>query len=302
MVETDFTSFESLSSNSYAESFFTREYQLNYLIHCYPKPIICWGNGIIMGGGLGIMAGASHRIVTETARIAMPEITIGLFPDVGGSYFLNRMSGQCGLFVALTGSSLNAADALYANLADAFLPSNLYQKLLSSLCHLNWLDDGQESLHRIIDHLLKQLLEEEVASSSTCPALPTGQLEPLQSYIDNLIVPDSLSDTIQAILNQPQDVLQNNRWLQKGVDSLRKGCPTTAHIIYHQLIRGKNMALADIFEMERRIAIQCCRKGEFQEGVRALLIDKDGNPNWQFPNYEDVPTDWVESFFHSPNI
>ncbi|MDE1712113.1 enoyl-CoA hydratase/isomerase family protein (plasmid) [Chromobacterium amazonense] len=104
--------------NPHAVAFFTEEYTLDYRIHRYPKPLIVWGGGIVMGGGLGLMAGASHRVATPATRIAMPEITIGLYPDVGGSWFLQRMPAHLGLFLALTGAPLNAHDALIANLAD----------------------------------------------------------------------------------------------------------------------------------------------------------------------------------------
>ena len=102
---------------------FAREYRMNYTLHTYPKPIICWGHGIVMGGGLGVMAGCSHRVVTEKTRIAMPEVTIALFPDVGGSWFLNHMPGNAGQFLALTGASINAADAMYTGIADRFIAS-----------------------------------------------------------------------------------------------------------------------------------------------------------------------------------
>ncbi|MGK0269204.1 MAG: enoyl-CoA hydratase/carnithine racemase, partial [Paraglaciecola sp.] len=119
------------TENSYAlQNFFTQEYQLDYLIHTFSKPILVWGNGIIMGGGLGLMSGGSHRVVTETSRIAMPEISIGLYPDVGGSYFLNKMPAGCGLFLGLTGAFINASDALYSNLADYFVPHNAKEAFL----------------------------------------------------------------------------------------------------------------------------------------------------------------------------
>ncbi|NNC55605.1 MAG: enoyl-CoA hydratase/isomerase family protein, partial [Pseudomonadales bacterium] len=113
-----------------AETFFAREYRLDYTIHTFNKPLLVWGNGIVMGGGLGILAGASHRVVTETSRFAMPEVTIGLYPDVGGSHFLNLMPGETGRFLALTGASFNAADALYTGLADYFLQRDQFPALL----------------------------------------------------------------------------------------------------------------------------------------------------------------------------
>lgn len=106
------------------EDYFTREYKLDYLIHTFNKPFIVWGNGIVMGGGLGMMVGASHRVVTESSRIAMPEISIGLYPDVGGTFFLNKMPDNCGLFLGLTGASINAADAKYTGLADFFIQAD----------------------------------------------------------------------------------------------------------------------------------------------------------------------------------
>jgi enoyl-CoA hydratase/carnithine racemase len=107
-----------IRANPYAAAFFGREYRLDYLIHTYPKPVLCWGHGIVMGGGVGLMSGASHRVLTHESRVAMPEITIGLFPDVGGSWLLERMPGATGLFLALTGARLQASDALFVKLAD----------------------------------------------------------------------------------------------------------------------------------------------------------------------------------------
>mgnify|MGYP003666800678 CR=1 FL=1 len=125
-----------------AEAFFAREYRMNYTLHPYPKPIICWGHGIVMGGGLGVMAGCSHRVVTEATRIAMPEVTIALFPDVGGSWFLNHMPGKSGQFLALTGASINAADAVFTGLADRFIASEHKGAVLEQLRRSNWADDG----------------------------------------------------------------------------------------------------------------------------------------------------------------
>src|SRR5210317_2329465 len=122
----------------YAEDFFTREYRMNYTLHTYGKPIVCWGHGIVMGGGLGVMAGCSHRVVTQKTRIAMPEVTIALFPDVGGSWFLNHMPGKSGLFLALSGASINAADAIYVGIADRFISSDRKSQVLEQLLLQSW--------------------------------------------------------------------------------------------------------------------------------------------------------------------
>ena len=127
-----------IRANPYACDFFNREYRLDYFIHTYPKPILCWGHGIVMGGGIGLMAGASHRVVTEKSRLAMPEIGIGLFPDVGGSYFLNRMPGKLGLFLALTGAMINAADAKFTKLADYAIAQVDKASVLEKLLQQPW--------------------------------------------------------------------------------------------------------------------------------------------------------------------
>ena len=118
--------------------FFEREYRLDYRIHTYPKPILCWGHGIVMGGGIGLMAGASHRVATPKTRLAMPEIGIGLYPDVAGSWFLPRMPGRSGLFLALTGAPLNASDARFAGLADVVLPHESLPGVLDAVSAERW--------------------------------------------------------------------------------------------------------------------------------------------------------------------
>ncbi|MDO9024349.1 enoyl-CoA hydratase/isomerase family protein, partial [Zwartia sp.] len=124
--------------NHYAATFFAEEYALDYRIHTYPKPILVWGDGIVMGGGMGLMMGASHRVVTETTRMAMPEISIGLFPDVGGTWLLNRLPGHAGLFLGLTGAQLHASDALFAGMADYHVLREKWTVLLSALTAKSW--------------------------------------------------------------------------------------------------------------------------------------------------------------------
>ncbi|KDB97461.1 enoyl-CoA hydratase/isomerase family protein, partial [Bordetella bronchiseptica] len=162
-------------ANTHARRFFEHEYRLDYLIHTYPKPVLCWGHGIVMGGGVGLMMGASHRVVSETTRMAMPEITIGLFPDVGGSWLLNRMPGRTGLFLALTGAHVNASDAFFAGLADFRLDSARWPDFCASLLSLPWAGQpggpgtGNAAPRSINDGLLRQaLLAHE----------PPAQLEP----------------------------------------------------------------------------------------------------------------------------
>ncbi|MDP4982769.1 enoyl-CoA hydratase/isomerase family protein [Pseudoalteromonas tunicata] len=276
------------TKNEYVERFFSAEYELDYLIHCFEKPLLVWGNGIIMGGGLGLMAGASHRVVTETSRIAMPEITIGLYPDVGGSYFLTKMPEQLGLFLGLTGASINSEDAKYVGLADYFLKAEFKNKLFDELVLTNW---GQTVAlnHQKLDSVLLKLQQE------------SGK--PLQSNIKaNLAVIKQMNAL--ATLNEKISFLANvdtdNVWLQKAIKSLNHGSPLSMCLIEQQLIRGQDLPLAECFQMELGLSVKCGQFGEFEEGVRALLIDKDGQPVWRYQSIENVPVDVIADFFESP--
>lgn len=267
------------------QAFFTQEYQLDYLIHTYDKPILVWGNGIIMGGGLGLMNGGSHRIVTETSRIAMPEISIGLYPDVGGSYFLNAMPAGCGLFLGLTGASINATDALYSNLADYFVPHDAKETLFTGLLAANWQEDlSHQILSSICDdfHILYS------------GKLPQGNLSQHQEWLTGLAVQTDLGLAVNYILSASSD---DNKWLSRAQKMLKAGSPITAYLVFEQLRRGKNMTLAECFRMELGLSCQGAQFGEFQEGIRALMIDKDNQPNWRFKSVEQVPQATVDFFF-----
>ena len=273
------------SSSPALQDFFTQEYQLDYLIHTFSKPILVWGNGIIMGGGLGLMSGASHKVVTETSRIAMPEISIGLYPDVGGSYFLNTMPAGCGLFLGLTGAFINASDAIYSNLADYFVPHDAKMTLFTRLLAANWQQD-----------LLHQTL------SSVCDEFHTlhnGQLTPgnlleNQDWLTNLATQTDVIQAVDYILSTNVD---DNKWLSKAQRTLSAGSPITAHLVFEQLQRGQDMTLAECFQMELGLSCQCGEFGEFQEGVRALMIDKDNQPNWRFKSVDQVPKATIDYFF-----
>lgn len=273
--------------NAFAADFFGREYQLDYLLHTYDKPIICWGSGIVMGGGLGLLSGCSHRIVTETTRMAMPEITIGLFPDVGGTWFLNRMPGSSGLFLGLTGASINATDAIFTGLADYFVPAENKQSLLDEICSLPFGEDVDDN-HLQIRNLMMSVSKEHKDSS------PLGQVEPHMKTISALVKADNLAATIQAITTYQTD----DKWLSRGITSLAKGCPVTAHLVNEQLHRGKTLPLNQVFQMELNMAMNCITRGDFQEGVRALLIDKDQSPQWRHSSVGEVPHEWVEGHFN----
>lgn len=273
--------------NEYARAFFENEYRLDYLIHTFGKPFIVWGHGIVMGGGIGLMSGASHRVVTETARLAMPEINIGLFPDVGGTWFLNHAPGRSGLFLGLTGANINAADALYVGLADRFVPHVRKQAVLDALQAAEF-ERCRSHNHAVISRVLR--------ANEAQDQLPASKVREHFDLINDVADGDSCAEVSARILA----VVSDDPWWQKGIAQLQKGCPTTAHLVFEQLRRGKKLSLEQVFQMELIMALQCARHGDFAEGVRALLVDKDGAPKWHYSAVGDVPEAWVEAHFAAP--
>lgn len=275
------------TDNAYARDFFSEEYRLDYMLHTYPKPVVCWGSGIVMGGGVGLMSACSHRIVTESSRIAMPEVTIGLFPDVGGSWFLSRMPGKAGLFLGITGASLNAADALYAGYADYLMGSDSREAALNTLLNSdNW---EPENASELVSSLLGGLEGEGAATQ------PESQVQHHQARIDQLCDAPTLGEVVQRITSLETD----DKWLQRSVATLAKGCPVTVRLIDEQLKRAASMSIADVFRMEFNMAMHCARNPDFREGVRALLIDKDGAPAWSYSGVEAVPDDYINAHFEA---
>ncbi|BBN81455.1 enoyl-CoA hydratase [Pseudoalteromonas sp. A25] len=271
--------------NDYVQTFFAEEYRLDYQIHTFDKPILTWGNGIVMGGGLGLMAGASHKVVTQSARIAMPEITIGLYPDVGGSYFLNKMPQGVGLFLGLTGASINASDARYTGLADHFVDADKYGELLAELLGINW-----DKASRVNHEKLTQVLIDLDKNSAQPPA---SELKAIQPQLDELNALSSLQAQVDYILALPSD---DNKWLSRAQKSLKHGSALSAVLVSEQLKAGKGKTLKECFMFELGMSVQAGITGEFQEGVRALLIDKDGAPQWKFNSVSDVTASAVTPF------
>lgn len=274
-------------ASEYCQSFFENEYRLDYQIHRFSKPLILWGHGIVMGGGIGLMSGASHRVVTETSRLAMPEISIGLYPDVGGTWFLNHAPGRSGLFLGLTGANINAADALFVGMADRFIPAVKKSAVLNALQKAQW-QTGLRDNHAVVSHVLR-----EHEALEQLPASPVRQhFDLIQQLTD--------ADDCAGVVAKIGALQSDDPWLSKAVATLKKGCPTTAHLVYEQLQRGKKLSLEGVFQMELVMSVQCCLHPDFPEGVRALLVDKDGNPQWQHDSVAAVPAAWVQQHFTLP--
>jgi enoyl-CoA hydratase/carnithine racemase len=284
---------QGLSANVKLESpptflydFFTQEYTLDYCIHTYPKPIITWGNGIVMGGGLGLFAASQFAIVTETSKIAMPEISIGLFPDVGGSYFLNKMPSGVGLFLGLTGASFNGLDAFDVNLASHKLSSLSKQSLLTSLITVDVISDSS------IDKTLSEIQSKDADAFVPVESRLAANFDTLHSLGTAKSLSEAIS-TIERIVEEKE----GDRWWSKAMKTLQNGSPITANLVFEQLKRSKGLTLAQCFRQELSMAFSCSMFGEFEEGVRALLIDKDLSPGWLFENRENVPEHVIDLHF-----
>jgi enoyl-CoA hydratase/carnithine racemase len=258
--------------------FFAEEYRLDYLIHRYPKPIIVWGDGIVMGGGIGLLAGASHRVVTEKSKLAMPEITIGLYPDVGGTYFLNRMPSAFGLYLGMTGTRLNGADILFLGWADFLLSSAALDTLLQLLESVDWSGDAFEAVSAVLRELAQ--------TGPSVAADHAGFVQLFESVgsVDEFAATLLTADT-------------NDEWIAAGVRGFAAGSPSSAHIIFRQLSEGRASNLEDAFRSELNLSCQCCLHPDLVEGVRALLVDKDQKPGWQPASLSAVTSDWIDSYF-----
>ncbi|MBU2873195.1 enoyl-CoA hydratase/isomerase family protein [Marinobacter salexigens] len=269
-----------------AFSVFRHEYELDYTLHRFPKPVVGIGHGIIMGGGLGLFSACRYRLLTPDATLAMPEMSIGLFPDVGASWFLNRLPGRLGLFMGLTGARLNVTDALRVGLADIALPNSDHQCLLHSLQEEAW--SGRVASD---DSRLTQLLSQ--FETPDYSALPTGHLELHERDIARLCAGISLPEIIDQLLAAHVE----SEWWQACMKTLKGGCPVSAWLIWNQLKKAQQMTLKDVFRMELAMVWECLRRPDLTEGIRARLIDRDQNPQWSYDGIKEVPQSVVDAHF-----
>ncbi len=262
------------------EDFFTEEYSLNHLIHRYPKPYAAFLDGIVMGGGMGISGhtrdASCLRIVTERTRMAMPETNIGLFPDVGGGYFLSRCPGRFGEYLALTGQVIGGIDALQLGLADVFVPSARLEMLWADLAQRGWA---------------------AVAGLAANPPAGSG-LNSQQPAVDRFFSLDTVKDIVGAL------EADKSAWASETAAVLRKRSPLMLYVVLEQIRRARHMNLADELRMERGMVRHAfhLRSGasETVEGIRALAVDKDHSPRWSPTCIEEVPPEVVQQFFESP--
>ena len=274
-------------ADDFIEKWFVAEYAMDYAIHKFPKPIVCWASGIVMGGGMGMMNGCSHRIVTETTRMAMPEVTIALYPDVGASWFFNRMQQGIGRFLALTASQMNAADALFLGLADRFISTDKREQVLQKLQSADWKGDA----HSVVTGVLKA-----VEADSQKSLVNGSKIKEFYPQIMQVTDYESPVEIVHALNGLQLD----DSWLQRAQNNVKHGSPLAVHLIFQQLERSRHCSLREVFLAELVLTANCCRQPELSEGIRALLVDKDRSPKWMYSCVEDVDSEYVESFFQAP--
>lgn len=268
--------------SSLHRDFFLAEYPLDYLLHRYPKPYIALIDGITMGGGMGLAQASTLRIVGDRTRIAMPEVAIGLFPDVGGSYFLSRLPGALGPYLALTGTQIRGADALYAQLADVYLSAPAIASLFDDLTSLTWSTDARADLTRLIHERSAQ-------------GLPAPSLSILRPAIDEHFSQPSVPAIMASLEAERRPEYAD--WAAQTATLLNTRSPTMLAVTLRQLQRGATMELSECFRMELGMVQQCFVQGDFIEGVRALIIDKDNAPRWTPARIEEVTEEMIAAFF-----
>jgi enoyl-CoA hydratase/carnithine racemase len=271
----------------YGDTFFTVEYRLDYLLHTFPKPVVTWAHGITMGGGLGLSVAGSHRIVATGTRIAMPEIHIGLFPDVGGGWFLNRVPGEAGVLLALTGVTLDEQDAVYARFGDYILDHARQADFIDAFAAIDW--GATVADHRAQATHFCRGFEARHASGDAAPSALRERYAQIRSICTRA--------KLHGIVKGLREAAAADSWFAKPLENLQQGSPTAAAVTLEYLRRCRLLGLGQVLELDLVVAKQCLRHPDFPEGVRALLIDKDKSPRWSPPDPEAVTSALVEEFF-----
>ncbi|MBL26421.1 MAG: enoyl-CoA hydratase [Rhodospirillaceae bacterium] len=260
-----------------AIAFFAEEYTLNRRIHTYPKPYVALLDGITMGGGFGLSVHGSHRVCSERVLFAMPETGIGLYPDVGGTYILARCPGQTGMYLALSGVHLKAADTIYAGVGTHFVSSDRFGELEAALYDADFSGDAYGQVSSIIGRY------------TTSPGDPP--LAAHRRIIDRCFSGDSVESIVVALEGE------GGPWAGKVAETIATKSPTSLKITFEALRRARDLEFDQAMQMEFRMTMGCLKGHDFFEGVRAVLVDKDHNPQWSPAKLEDVTDALVAAYF-----
>jgi enoyl-CoA hydratase len=264
------------SGSSLPATFWATEYRLDVLIARYPKPVVVVMDGMVMGGGIGLSAYASHRVVTERSAVAMPETGIGYFPDVGASFILARSPGETGTYLAMTGDRIGAADAIYCGLADVHIPTAKRFELATALAGCRGADEVQAKLEAL----------------SVVPA--PGKLADARAWIDA----GFSADRVEEIFNRVTASKEPSA--RAALETLQRVSPTSLKIALRNIRDARAFARPEeSFTQDYRLSLACAAGHDFIEGIRAQIVDKDRNPSWQPPRLEDVTPEILDRHFAS---
>ncbi len=250
--------------------FYWDEYRLIALIHDYPKPLVALMHGHVMGGGAGLSVHASHRVAAEDLSFAMPECSIGLFPDVGASWFLPRLPGRLGMYLGLTGLRIGAEDAVHAGIADVIVPRSAFDEIVEELAET-------DDIAAVLGHHARRAGQ--------------GSLRMLGPLIDTAFGRDGVEEIIRELSDN------DGEWARTALKAMRSNAPTSLKVTFEQLRRGASLDFGDCMRMEYRLACRMATAHDFAEGIRARIIDKDGAPRWNPARLEDVDEAAVAAMF-----
>ena len=262
-----------------SQQFFKEEYQLNFEIGNLKTPYVALIHGITMGGGVGLSVHGRYRVATEKTLFAMPETAIGLFPDVGGGFFLPRLQGSLGMFLALSGYRLKGRDNYSAGIATHYVSTKEMPYLQQELCRLH--SPSPDKVIEVLDCYHKKCHDSEHTFSLA------GDLDLINSIFS--------ADTVEGILEGLEK--EGTDWCLKQISVLRKMSPVSLKVTLEQLKKGAHLNLREVLEMEYRVSQRCMEGSDFYEGIRALLVDRDNNPVWKPSCLEDVSYNLVSSYF-----
>ncbi|PPR26990.1 MAG: Short-chain-enoyl-CoA hydratase [Alphaproteobacteria bacterium MarineAlpha9_Bin4] len=262
--------------NNLSDIFFREEYILNLAIAEFSKPWISILNGIAMGGGLGLSVHGSHRIVNNKTITAMPETAIGLFPDVGGGFFLSKMK-SVGTYLALTGKTMNGLDSMYVGIGTHYLEDNIIKKILDNI--INKPNYNADYIDNLLNKNSKLVFEEK------------SSIEKNTANIEKHFNKDSLIQIFESLKKD------DSEWANSTLEILSKKSPTSMSVTVEQLVKAKKLSLKDCLKMEFRICQAMMAKHDFYEGVRANLVDKDRNPKWNPNNIYDIKESLIKEHF-----
>jgi enoyl-CoA hydratase/carnithine racemase len=268
----------------YGDEFFTVEYALDLFIHTYPKPLIALSHGVCMGGGVGLIAGASHVVFVTGSKIAMPEIHIGLFPDVGGGYFLNDTRNGVGKLMALTGCIIGEGEAIHADLGHFVIPAIAQSSFIAQIAAIKWTQDREENDELITECIL---------------AMDDGSVSlsgPLANFAEETMQLNRCA-TVIAYREALNALAVREPYFANAAKNLNQGSPTAAHVTFAYLQYSKSLEIDEVLALDLILAKQFQRHHDFTEGVRALLIDKDKTPKWSPPEWHAISQTLVDAHF-----